>query len=64
VFAVRAHDHEPVRSDRRSAYESLGATLRRALRREHALGIASVATGESLAGAARFAAGAGRHGKF
>src|SRR6266513_639622 len=53
-----------VRSDRRSAYESLGATLGRALRREHALGIASVATGESLAGAARFAAGAGRHGKF
>src|SRR5207249_7047135 len=30
-----------VRSDRRSAYESLGATLGRALRREHALGIAS-----------------------
>ena len=53
-----------VKSDRQSAYESLGAKLAAALKREHALGIASVATGESLAGAARFAAGAGRHGRF
>ncbi len=53
-----------VRSDRRSAYESLGAKLAAALKREHALGMASIATGESLAGAQRFAAGAGRHGRF
>ena len=53
-----------VRSDRRSAYESLGTRLPAALRREHALGMASAATGESIAGAQRFAAGAGRHGRF
>jgi enoyl-CoA hydratase len=53
-----------VRSDRRSAYDALGARLPAALRREHALGMASVATGESVAGATRFATGAGRHGRF
>ena len=53
-----------VRSDRRSACESVGAPLASALRREHALGLRSVATGESLEGARRFAGGAGRHGRF
>src|SRR6059058_3761239 len=42
-------------SDRRSAYDSLGKTLDAALRREHALGAATMKTGESLAGAQRFA---------
>ena len=53
-----------VRSDRRSAYEALGAKLTAALKREHELGRVSVGTGESVAGARRFAAGAGRHGSF
>src|SRR5213594_606262 len=53
-----------VLSDRRSAYDSLGKTLDVALRREHGLGAATMKTGESLAGAQRFAGGAGRHGKF
>ena len=53
-----------VRSDRRSAYEALGTRLPAALRREHALGMMSAKTGESVAGARRFAAGAGRHGTF
>ncbi len=53
-----------VRSDRRSAYESLGARLPAALRREYLIGAATFNTGESIAGAQRFAAGAGRHGRF
>jgi len=53
-----------VRSDRRSAYESLGARLPAALRREYTLGAATFNTGESIAGAQRFASGAGRHGQF
>jgi enoyl-CoA hydratase len=53
-----------VRSDRRSAHESVGARLPAALRREYQLGAATFNTGESLAGAQRFASGAGRHGKF
>ena len=53
-----------VRSDRRSAHESVGARLPAALRREYQLGAATFNTGESLAGAQRFASGAGRHGSF
>src|SRR5438128_1644119 len=53
-----------VKSDRQSAYDALGVRLGAALRREHALGMRSAATGESLEGASRFAAGAGRHGSF
>jgi enoyl-CoA hydratase len=62
--AIAAFPPNCVRSDRRSAYESLGARLGAALRREHALGMESAATGESVEGARRFAAGAGRHGAF
>src|SRR5213595_667812 len=66
ALALRIAGFPPncVRSDRQSAYDSLGARLGAALRREHALGMRSAATGESLEGARRFAAGAGRHGSF
>lgn len=53
-----------VGSDRRAAYESLGKSLDAGLRREFALGLATLKTGESVEGARRFAAGAGRHGRF
>src|SRR3989475_564342 len=56
---VAAFPPNCVRSDRQSAYESVGARLVAALRREHALGMRSAATGESREGATRFAAGAG-----
>src|SRR5207245_2538526 len=61
---VAAFPPNCVRSDRQSAYESVGARLVAALRREHELGMRSAATGESREGATRFAAGAGRHGSF
>ena len=51
-------------SDRRSAYESDGVSLEAAMRREFELGLATIDSGESREGAMRFAAGAGRHGKF
>jgi enoyl-CoA hydratase len=51
-------------SDRRSAYESVGVDLRTALAREFELGKATIDSGESQEGAARFADGAGRHGTF
>ena len=53
-----------VLSDRRSAYESDALALEAALAREFALGQSTIASGESDAGAARFAAGEGRHGRF
>ena len=62
--AIAAFPPHSVRSDRRSAFESLGARLPAALRREYQIGAATFNTGESIAGAQRFASGAGRHGKF
>jgi enoyl-CoA hydratase len=53
-----------VMSDRRSAYESVELELAAALAREFELGKTTVESGESRDGAARFAEGAGRHGKF
>ncbi len=53
-----------MRSDRRSAYEGLGLDLEAALANEFRLGMATIDSGETRAGAARFAAGAGRHGDF
>jgi enoyl-CoA hydratase/carnithine racemase len=53
-----------VASDRRSAHESLGLDLSSALANEFALGQATLDSGESVEGARRFAAGAGRHGTF
>jgi enoyl-CoA hydratase len=51
-----------VRSDRRAVYETWGLDMDAALAREFALGRATLDSGESFEGAARFAAGAGRHG--
>src|SRR5437667_11758742 len=53
-----------VRSDRRSAWESVGFPLAAALAMEFALGKATVDSGESQEGAGRFASAAGRHGQF
>jgi enoyl-CoA hydratase len=53
-----------VRSDRRSAWESLGLPLPAALGNEFTLGKATHDSGESQEGARRFAAGAWRHGAF
>ena len=61
---IAAFPPHSVRSDRRSAHESLGARLPAALHREYLIGAATLNTGESIAGAQRFASGLGRHGKF
>lgn len=51
-----------LRSDRRSAYEALDLDLEAALANELCLGMGTLAA-EGLAGAERFARGAGRHGE-
>jgi enoyl-CoA hydratase len=53
-----------LRADRRSAYEQAGLSVEQALRNEFHSGMEVIRSGETLAGAARFAAGAGRHGRF
>jgi enoyl-CoA hydratase len=61
---IAAFPQRCVRSDRMSAYEAWTMPLGDALRNEYRHGIATVHSGETLAGAARFASGVGRHGKF
>ncbi len=51
-------------SDRRSAYEQWGLSTNDAFRNEFRLGMRTIESGETLEGAARFAKGAGRHGRF
>jgi enoyl-CoA hydratase len=51
-----------LRSDRRSAYEQWGMREDEAMANEIRLGLATIESGETLTGAQRFAAGAGRHG--
>src|SRR5690242_10440572 len=62
--AIASFPPRCVRSDRRSAWEGMGASLPEAMANEFALGMATHDSGESQAGAQRFAAGAGRHGQF
>jgi enoyl-CoA hydratase len=53
-----------MRADRRSAYEQWSLPLDRALANEFACGLAAIESGETRAGASRFAAGHGRGGSF
>lgn len=52
-----------LRSDRRSSYEQWALSIDDALRNEFERGAATIASGETLEGATRFATGAGRHGE-
>ena len=52
-----------LRTDRRSSYDQWSLPLDAALANETRLGLVPVRAGETVAGAARFAAGAGRHGE-
>jgi enoyl-CoA hydratase len=54
-----------LRADRRSSYEQWdSASFDAALSTEYRLGMAVIESGETVEGARRFAAGAGRHGSF
>jgi enoyl-CoA hydratase len=53
-----------MRSDRMSAHEAWTMPLEDAIRNEYRHGIATIQSGETREGAARFASGSGRHGKF
>ncbi|MBI5949560.1 MAG: crotonase/enoyl-CoA hydratase family protein [Chloroflexi bacterium] len=53
-----------LRSDRLSSYEQWSLPLEGALVNEYRHGIGTINSGETREGAARFAAGEGRHGRF
>jgi enoyl-CoA hydratase len=61
---IAAFPQRCLRSDRRAALEQWSLPMEGALAREFALGMETVASGETLEGATRFAKGAGRHGEF
>jgi enoyl-CoA hydratase len=61
---IAAFPQRCLRSDRLSSYEQWDLSLDDALREETRLGIEVIRSGETAAGAQRFAGGAGRHGTF
>lgn len=61
---LAAFPQQCLRSDRQSAYEGWALPMDEALRHEFERGSATIASGETLEGATRFAQGAGRHGAF
>ncbi|MBT5193670.1 MAG: enoyl-CoA hydratase, partial [Rhodospirillaceae bacterium] len=63
ALQIAAFPQLAMRTDRQSAYEQSGRTLKDAIAREKQLSQAAKAM-EARSGAARFAAGAGRHGRF
>lgn len=61
---IAAFPQRCLRNDRRSALTQWGEGLDEALREETRLGLEVIRSGETRAGATRFARGAGRHGSF
>ena len=61
---IAAFPQQCLRNDRASVVAQHGLALRDALAQEFALGLGTVASGETVSGAQRFADGVGRHGQF
>jgi enoyl-CoA hydratase len=61
---IAAHPQQCMRNDRASVMQQHGLPLTDALAQEFAFGLDTLASGEAIQGAAKFAAGTGRHGRF
>ncbi|HEX4870476.1 MAG TPA: crotonase/enoyl-CoA hydratase family protein [Moraxellaceae bacterium] len=64
ALQIAAFPQACLRGDRRSAYEQWGLEETAALHHEFAYGLRTLQSGETAAGATRFADGGGRHGDF
>ena len=64
ALQIAAFPQSCMRNDRRSAYEQWGMSEANAISNEFKLGVETLSSGETVAGAARFAGGEGRHAKF
>ena len=62
--SLTRHPQRCMTGDRRSLLEQWGLSHESAMRNELRIGMETIRSGETLEGAARFAAGAGRHGSF
>lgn len=60
---IASHPQTCMRGDRKSAYEQWSKSEADAIANEFRHGMATLQSGETLAGAARFTGGAGRHGQ-
>lgn len=63
ALQIAAHPQTCMRNDRRSVYQQWSLDETAALKNEFALGMQTLHSGETLAGAARFSGGEGRHGR-
>jgi len=61
---IAAFPQRCMRADRRSSFEQWDLSLAEALANETRSGLDVIRSGETIEGAARFAAGSGRHGQF
>lgn len=61
---IAGHPQLCMRNDRRSAIDQWGLSEDQAMRNEIRLGLETIESGETVSGAQRFSAGAGRHGSF
>lgn len=64
ALQIAAFPQQCMRGDRASVYEQWGMAQDEAIANEFRHGLATLKSGEALSGAARFAGGDGRHGKF
>lgn len=64
ALQIAAFPQACMRGDRRSAIEQWGMDEAAALQQEFAHGLGTLQSGETVAGATRFAGGGGRHGDF
>ncbi len=63
AMQIAALPQQCLRNDRLSAYQQWGMDEQQAIRNEFTLGMATLSSGETIAGAQRFEQGKGRHGK-
>jgi enoyl-CoA hydratase len=64
ALQIAAFPQQCMRGDRASVYEQWGMAQDQAIANEFRHGLATLKSGETLSGAARFAGGDGRHGRF
>ena len=62
--SLARHPQQCLRNDRASVQRQFGHSMTSALAQEFSFGKATLASGEAVAGAARFVGGTGRHGNF
>jgi enoyl-CoA hydratase len=63
ALQIAAFPQQCMRNDRLSAYQQWGMDEQQAIRNEFSLGMATLSSGETIAGAQRFEQGQGRHGE-